>query len=235
MRSIDGDLHTRARIRNAAIERFGQDGFGASVRHIAADAGVSPGLVIHHFGSKAGLREACDSYALELIHESKLEAVGPSGPEHMLTQLAARDEYAPVAAYAVVSLTAGGSFARALVEDMVASTREYLDAGVAAGTIRPSADPEARARYLTYSGFGMMLLAYHLESGEGQMPDLRTIFAHVTDLTVLPALEIFTHGLLTDTRYMDAYDELRETASDDPASTRTSHPSPAPDTQGETP
>src|SRR3712207_8086528 len=50
--SADDDLTGRARIRDAAIRRFAVDGFGTSVRAIAADAGVSPGLVIHHFGSK---------------------------------------------------------------------------------------------------------------------------------------------------------------------------------------
>jgi AcrR family transcriptional regulator len=54
----ESDLTARARIRDAAIRRFGSDGFGASVRAIAADAAVSPGLVMHHFGSKEGLVEA---------------------------------------------------------------------------------------------------------------------------------------------------------------------------------
>ncbi|HJE59178.1 MAG TPA: TetR/AcrR family transcriptional regulator, partial [Nocardiopsis listeri] len=50
------DLTARARIRDAALTRFGQEGFGVSVRAIAEEAGVSPGLVIHHFGSKEKLR-----------------------------------------------------------------------------------------------------------------------------------------------------------------------------------
>ena len=56
MRLTAEDLTTRARIRDAAIGLFGRDGFGpATVRAVASAAGVSPGLVIHHFGSKAGL------------------------------------------------------------------------------------------------------------------------------------------------------------------------------------
>ncbi len=64
------DLTTRARIRDAAVLRFGREGFGASVRTVAADAGVSPGLVIHHFGSKDGLRAACDEYVLRAAAEA---------------------------------------------------------------------------------------------------------------------------------------------------------------------
>ncbi|MTL11753.1 TetR family transcriptional regulator, partial [Nocardia seriolae] len=51
MRSTD-DLTTRARIRDAAITVFGEQGFGVGVRAIAAAAGVSPGLVNHHFGDR---------------------------------------------------------------------------------------------------------------------------------------------------------------------------------------
>ena len=59
------DLTARARIRDAAIDLFAERGFGqATVRDIAQAAGVSSGLLRHHFGSKDGLREACDEYAM---------------------------------------------------------------------------------------------------------------------------------------------------------------------------
>ena len=57
MRSAD--LTAAARIRDAAIEQFGEHGFGVGLRTIAEAAGVSAALVIHHFGSKDGLRKAC--------------------------------------------------------------------------------------------------------------------------------------------------------------------------------
>ncbi len=41
MRSVD-DLTATARIRDAAIEQFGEHGFGVGVRAIAKAAGVSP-------------------------------------------------------------------------------------------------------------------------------------------------------------------------------------------------
>ncbi len=51
------DLTARARIRDAALAQFAEYGFDrATVRGIAGAAGVSPGLVRHHFGSKNGLR-----------------------------------------------------------------------------------------------------------------------------------------------------------------------------------
>ena len=71
MRSAD-DLTATARIRDAAIEQFGEHGFGVGLRAIAKAAGVSPGLVIHHFGSKDGLRKACDDYVAEKIRTTKI-------------------------------------------------------------------------------------------------------------------------------------------------------------------
>src|SRR5262249_41433285 len=70
------DLTARARIRDAALTLFAERGIeGATIRDIAKAAGVSSGLVRHHFGSKEGLRDACDSHALERLLAFKEEAV----------------------------------------------------------------------------------------------------------------------------------------------------------------
>jgi TetR/AcrR family transcriptional regulator, regulator of cefoperazone and chloramphenicol sensitivity len=50
----------RIRIIEAAIQRFGDDGYeGASTRDIAQDAGVNPPALQYYFGSKEGLYTAC--------------------------------------------------------------------------------------------------------------------------------------------------------------------------------
>jgi len=70
------DLTARARIRDAALALFAERGMdGATIRDIAKAAGVSGGLVRHHFGSKDGLRAACDSYALDQLMQIKEQAV----------------------------------------------------------------------------------------------------------------------------------------------------------------
>src|SRR5690625_1266116 len=93
-----GDLTARARIRDAAIECFGQQGFGVSVRAIAEHAGVSAGLVIHHFGTKTRLREACDSHVRQLIMDSKSAELANSSVL-FLQQLAELDDYGPALGY----------------------------------------------------------------------------------------------------------------------------------------
>ena len=204
MRSGD-ERHAKARIRHAAIVRFGRDGFDVGLRAIAADAEVSPALIVHHFGSKAGLRQACDDHVLAVIADAKLDTVGAAGPSAMLAQLAGLDEYAPYAAYAVASLAAGGDLARELVDRMAAMTEDFLADGVTEGTIKPSRDPRGRARYLTYTGLGMLLLAYRMRADSAEPPDLEGAFAALTEETVGPALELYTEGLFTDASFLDAY------------------------------
>lgn len=59
------DLTSYARIRNAALELFATRGTSATtIRDVAKAAGVSPGLVQHHFGTKDELRKAVDEYVL---------------------------------------------------------------------------------------------------------------------------------------------------------------------------
>lgn len=56
------------RIRNAALKSFATFGTSTtSLRTVAAAAGVSVGLVQHHFGTKAGLVKAVDDHVLGLV------------------------------------------------------------------------------------------------------------------------------------------------------------------------
>src|SRR3954447_14819853 len=68
VRALDQDLTAKARIRDRAIELFAAQGVGAtSLRAVAKEAGVSPGLVVHHFGSKEGLCRAVDEAVVQRI------------------------------------------------------------------------------------------------------------------------------------------------------------------------
>ncbi|MFF5209097.1 TetR/AcrR family transcriptional regulator [Streptosporangium sp. NPDC000396] len=65
---LPGDMTAQARIRNAAIAHFARDGFQkTNLRAVAADVGVSIDLIFHHFGSKDGLRTACDEHVLHVL------------------------------------------------------------------------------------------------------------------------------------------------------------------------
>ncbi len=198
------DATARARIRDAAIRRFAVDGFQVGLRAIAADAGVSAGLVVHHFGSKDGLRAECDAHVHATIRGAKTQALGSGGAEQVLIQLAALDEYAPMVGYVFRSLQAGGDLARTFLEHFIADAEGYVGEAVAAGTLRPSRDEHARVRYLTMSGMGAMLVALTLDPPE-DFADLSPWLLRYVDVIALPSVELFTEGLFTDRRMLDAY------------------------------
>ncbi len=72
------------RIRNAALKIFAAQGASAtSLRTVAAAAGVSLGLVQHHFATKAGLIKAVDDHVLALV----LTPISQPIPEQTRTRL----------------------------------------------------------------------------------------------------------------------------------------------------
>lgn len=200
MRSAD--LTAAARIRHAAIEQFGQHGFGVGLRTIAEAAGVSAALVIHHFGSKEGLRKACDDFVAEEIRISKSEAMQSNDPATWLAQLAEIESYAALTAYVVRTLQAGGVLANELWHRMIENAEGYLDEGVRAGTIKPSRDPKARAKYLAITGGGALLL--YLQMHETPT-DLRAVLRDYARDMTLPSLEVYTEGLMADRTMYDAF------------------------------
>ncbi|MGS2810812.1 TetR family transcriptional regulator [Nocardia sp. MW-W600-9] len=198
------DLTTMARIRDTAIDLFGEQGFGVGVRAIAAAAGVSPGLVNHHFGSKDGLRAACDDRVLELIRDEKLRVIRSQGAAAMLTALAEIEMYAPLVAYMLRSFQAGGSLAESLLEHMVADAQEYMQAAVEAGRLKPSRDPAARARYIVLCHVGATNLYLQMRMQREGKLDYRKAIRDLSDLTTFPALELYTQGMLTDSTLLDS-------------------------------
>ena len=201
MRSAD-DLTATARIRDAAVDLFGREGFGVSVRAIAAAAGVSPGLVIHHFGSKDKLHRACDEYVAESIRASKSESIASSDPATWMAQMAEIEQYAPIMRYLVRSIRSGGDLAKTLWRTMIDGVEEYVAEGVRAGTVKPSADPAARARFLAFANCGSFLLYLQLHPDPS---DLRSVLRDYSEDMVLPALEVYSHGLMTDSTMYDAF------------------------------
>jgi AcrR family transcriptional regulator len=201
MRSVD-DLTAAARIRDAAIEQFGEHGFGVGLRSIAEAAGVSAALVIHHFGSKDGLRKACDDYVAEEIRSEKSEAMRSSDPATWFAALAEIEEYAPLMAYLVRCMQTGGELANTLWRTMIDNAEGYLDEGVRTGILKPSRDPRARAKYLAITGGGGFLLYLQMHKTP---TDLRAVLRDYARDMMLPSLEVYTNGLMADSTMYDAF------------------------------
>ena len=191
------DRSTRARIRDAAIRGIAHDGVAATtVRAIAAGAGVSPGSVIHHFGSIDALRIACDHHVAEHLRLRKAAAVreGPQldllaalhepGRGHLLRYLAAR-------------LHDPSDEVRALIAELVDDTEANLALGVELDIVQPSDHPRERAAVLVAWGFGA--LALHETFAEvlggdlvGSSDDPAAAATYLRG-----ALDILGHGVLT--------------------------------------
>jgi AcrR family transcriptional regulator len=207
MRSASDDRTAVARIRDAAIEQWGQHGFNVGLRSIAEAAGVSAALVIHHFGSKEGLRKACDDYIAEEIRTGKSATLQTKDPADWFAQMAEIESYAPLMAYLVRSMQSGSELAKMLWRKMIDDAEQYMEEGVRSGLIKPSRDPRARAKYLGMSSGGGFLMYLQMHDNP---TDLRAVLRDYGEEMVLPALEIYTEGLMTDSTMYDAFLQARE-------------------------
>jgi TetR/AcrR family transcriptional regulator, regulator of cefoperazone and chloramphenicol sensitivity len=116
------DLTARARIRDAAIALFAERGIeGATIRDIAQAAGVSSGLLRHHFGSKEGLRDACDEYVMSEL----------TGVSSRFTEMKMLDDIDPQTLlqqrYIVRSTMDGSPAGAALFDRMIEYGERWLD------------------------------------------------------------------------------------------------------------
>jgi AcrR family transcriptional regulator len=207
MRSAPDDRTAIARIRDAAIDQWGQQGFAVGLRSIAEAAGVSAALVIHHFGSKDGLRKACDDYLVEEIRKADSEALQSTDPATWFAALAEIESFAPMMAYLLQSMQSGGELATMMWRRLIENAEQYMEDGVRAGTLKPSRDPAARAKFLAISGGGSFLLFLQMHDNPA---DLRAALRDYGEEMVLPALEIYTHGLMADSTMYDAFLAQRE-------------------------
>jgi AcrR family transcriptional regulator len=196
------DLTARARIRDAAIECFAGRGFDASFRTIAQRAGVSPGLITHHFGSKDALRAECDAEVLRRYRETKHDAV--ERPNALFEALASPAMSADVTVYILRAVHAGGEPAREFLEHLIDDARSVMQHGVDTGLVRPSRDEEARLRYLAYQSTGALLVQFITTPGITPSEFVATLHERASD-QILPTLELFTEGLLTTRRMLDDY------------------------------
>ena len=201
MRSAS-DLTARARIRDAALARFGTDGIaGTSVRAVATDAGVSAALVVHHFRSKEGLRQACDDYVLDAIRsggEASTEALGE-----------VLNAATPVRRYLARALLDGTDAASTLFAEIVDRTEQWLAQGETEGWARSTRD--ARARAVVYVSWLLAPLVLGGQVGKLLGGDPAETTTAVRGARA--GLEMLTEGLFTDDCWLTAFTEVEQKES----------------------
>jgi TetR/AcrR family transcriptional regulator, regulator of cefoperazone and chloramphenicol sensitivity len=197
--SSQEDLTARARIRDAALQLFTERGIGkATIRDIAAAAGVSSGLVRHHFGSKEALRDACDAYAFDRLKRMGDELIA----EGRIAEAGLMADLQPTARlmqdYLVRSMMDGSPAAQKMFDDAVELGERYL-----AQVDTP--DLRAYATMLCAVKVGPFLMRDQISRALGV--DVRTPEGHAR--MMLGFIEVFAHALLTPEQITHAHQALR--------------------------
>ena len=170
-----GDSGTREAILSAARKRFGDHGYtGATIRAIAADAGVDPALVHHFFGTKERLFGA--AMRLPLIPGEIIDAAlapGVRNPaqslgEHLVrTVLGAwdvsevRDMFLGLLRSAVTSEQAAAMLREFVTESILGRIAEVAAPSGAAGA-EVAAEASYRAALVASQVVGLALARYVL-------------------------------------------------------------------------
>ncbi|MBC6463498.1 TetR/AcrR family transcriptional regulator [Actinomadura sp. HBU206391] len=193
------DLTARARIRDAAMVQFAERGIkGATIRGIAEAAGVSPGLVQHHFGSKEALREACDSHSMEIIRRTS--EISPSKMSEPGFLSVAMRTTMPVRRYVARAMVDGSPAAAALFDEMVAYTEEYMRHPAAGFGTPETSDMRAYATTMVTFSLGPLVLHEHLSRALGV--DVLTLEGFPR--LALAMVEILSGGLVSPEILRDA-------------------------------
>lgn len=171
-----GDLRASATIREAALALFAERGVdGVSIRDVAAAAGVSSSLVMHHFKSKDGLRAAVDTRVsatiTDLLAEFGRDAERGASPSSLATVMADLLDTDPqLPGYLRRLLIDGGRAAQELFGALFEATVDALAGLEAAGVARPADDPPVRAAFFLVNDLAVILLREQVRAVLGVDP-----------------------------------------------------------------
>jgi AcrR family transcriptional regulator len=199
------DLTARARIRDAALRLFAEQGIeNATVRDIAKAAGVSAGLIRHHFGSKDALRDACDAYALDRLMQIKEQAMIDGQLANPAFLPAAHPTVLLLYRYIARSMVDGSPAVAALFDDMVKLGEQWL----AKHNPGQFSDPRAYIAVLVAMQTGMLTMHEHLSrvlgadilSREGHLRMVGALIDLYSKPLLDPALAGQAHAAIDRTR-----------------------------------
>lgn len=155
------------RIRDAALRNFAEHGTEATtMRGVAAAAGVSLGLVQHHFATKAGLIQAVDRYVLDCVITPLAQPI----PERTdsIVEIGSRvtglfAERPDVAAYVGRSLVDGSPVGTTIFDNLIAAGTARWRQRAERGETRPDADLTWAAINALVLAFGAISLRTHID------------------------------------------------------------------------
>lgn len=199
------DRTTRAVIRDETLRLFAAHGPDVvTIRQIATAAGVSPGLVVHHFRSKDNLRQEVDQYVLTVFEGLLSELTGDGGTsfEEAGAATSALGEIflrhlpvgSPLPGYLRRLLLSDTDAGRGLFHRLYAVSCQTLDALADAGAASRGKDPSVRAALLLVNDLSVFLLRDQLTAVLGVDPLSAAGLARLGP----ELLSIYTGGLNTE-------------------------------------
>jgi AcrR family transcriptional regulator len=204
------DLTARARIRDAALRLFAERGLdGTTIRDIAKAAGVSGGLIRHHFGSKDDLRAACDSYALDQLMRIKEQAVLDGQLANPAFMSAAHPTVLLTYRYLARSLVDGSPAAESMFDEMV----ELCEAWLARHNPGQMADPRGYSAALVAMQSGLLMMHGQLSRWLGA--DIFTAEGHLRLAGAL--IDFYSQPLLSPELAEQARATVRQLQAGQPA------------------
>jgi AcrR family transcriptional regulator len=159
------DLTGYARIRNAALAGFARDGVKAtSIRAVAERAGVSPGLVQHHFSTKAGLRDAVNAHVVALVSSSFADMPAAVPGANLFEELGERvtrlvGQQPEALRYAARAIVEDDEAALDLFDSFVAIARAQWELLACKRRLRPDLDVRWGALHTVVFNLGTVLFS----------------------------------------------------------------------------
>ncbi|MFC3997381.1 TetR/AcrR family transcriptional regulator [Nocardiopsis sediminis] len=186
------DLTARARIRDAALRHFGEHGFDRStIRGIAETAGVSSGLVRHHFGSKEALRDACDAHLAAALQRINGRVRADSTPGDVNYVAVAGAAFGPYQRYVARALSEGR--ATALFDTLVDLGAQWLAEADTRRPDPPDVSTEARATVTAAMALSVSVLHQHVSRRLG----VDVLAPEGGDVLARILLDIYSHPFLS--------------------------------------
>lgn len=156
------------RIRAAAMQSLAAPGAGATtMRGVAAAAGVSLGLVQHHFATKANLIKAVDDYVMGLVIASMSQPLSDDSIDSV-SEIGGRitkiiSEKPDVAAYLGRALVDGSPFGAMIFDTLLALGTARWHQRVERGEVRSDVDITWAAINGLVLALGAISLRSHLD------------------------------------------------------------------------
>lgn len=164
------------RIRTAALRSFARYGASAtSLRTVAEAAGVSVGLVQHHFVNKAGLIKAVDDHVMAVVVESIAQPI-PGPPADSVAAVGDRvshivAEHPDIVDYVARALIDGSPLGNMIFDTLAAFGTTRWNQRKERGELRPDVDMTWAALNSLVLALGTFILRHHIDR---QLPEPST-------------------------------------------------------------